>query len=644
MFSNIIKRVILYLIRIIEYFEYKHLSLDEEDNSKKILNSQILDNYEVLTDTGFKPITHIHKTQPYQIWKIVTENGFTLEGADNHIIFSSDLKEVCIKDTHIGLEVMTIEGPSKISSITTSNISISMYDLTVNSEDHRYYTNGILSHNTVITSIYLVWYLLFNFDRNVLLIANKGATVKEILEKIKSILEHLPFFLKPGILEKNVMKMKFDNGCRILGQATTKTASIGFTIHLLYSDEFAHIPANILNHLWKSMYPTLSSSKVAQIIITSTPNGYNLFQNIYQNSVDGLNTFHNIFVPWWFVKGRDDAWKKKEIANLGSEEAFNQEYGCQFLSSADLLLSAKHFQYLDSCKKPYSSINGLEGIPIEGKEQFFEFLDIPLVNHDNLLYEHISNNPYILLTIDTSEGVGGDYSVINFWFLELMTIQEARKFAKYNKVTSPNDFVKLKQFGIYHDNNISPDKFTKLVYWLGTECLDIETTRICIEYNTFGGEVCRGLYNLYGEYNEWPEGIILRYSHRQNTKTKHEGLKLNSDNKRTLCNTTKRLIDEEKLEITYSNTITQAQFFSRNKKGSYEATTGHDDEFMTVVHASSVFENMDFIDMLDDYFDINQEILEGYEDLLDILTDEQEGEYIDFFDTSGMDLDEDGWM
>lgn len=445
-------------------------------------------------------------------------------------------------------------------------------------------------------------------------------------------------------MEKNVMKMKFDNGCRILGQATTKTASIGFTIHLLYSDEFAHIPANILNHLWKSMYPTLSSSKVAQIIITSTPNGYNLFQNIYQNSVDGLNTFHNIFVPWWFVKGRDDAWKKKEIANLGSEEAFNQEYGCQFLSSADLLLSAKHFQYLDSCKKPYSSINGLEGIPIEGKEQFFEFLDIPLVNHDNLLYEHISNNPYILLTIDTSEGVGGDYSVINFWFLELMTIQEARKFAKYNKVTSPNDFVKLKQFGIYHDNNISPDKFTKLVYWLGTECLDIETTRICIEYNTFGGEVCRGLYNLYGEYNEWPEGIILRYSHRQNTKTKHEGLKLNSDNKRTLCNTTKRLIDEEKLEITYSNTITQAQFFSRNKKGSYEATTGHDDEFMTVVHASSVFENMDFIDMLDDYFDINQEILEGYEDLLDILTDEQEGEYIDFFDTSGMDLDEDGWM
>ena len=68
--------------------------------------------------------------------------------------------------------------------------------------------------------------------------------------------------------------------------------------------------------------------------------------NIYQNAVDGVNTFKDLFVPWWFLKGRDEAWKKKEIANLGSEEAFNQEYGCQFLSANDLLLDSAHLQFL----------------------------------------------------------------------------------------------------------------------------------------------------------------------------------------------------------------------------------------------------------------------------------------------------------
>jgi hypothetical protein len=63
-----------------------------------------------------------------------------------------------------------------------------------------------------------------------------------------------------------------------MSQATTKTAQIGFTIHLLYMDEFAHIQPNIARDFWRSVYPTLSSSNLSQCIITSTPNGQeNLF-------------------------------------------------------------------------------------------------------------------------------------------------------------------------------------------------------------------------------------------------------------------------------------------------------------------------------------------------------------------------------
>ena len=36
---------------------------------------------------------------------------------------------------------------------------------------------------------------------------------------------------------------------------------------------------------------------------------------------------------------RDEEWKKKEIVQIGSEEDFNQEYGCQFLAGNTLLFN-----------------------------------------------------------------------------------------------------------------------------------------------------------------------------------------------------------------------------------------------------------------------------------------------------------------
>ena len=84
---------------------------------------------------------------------------------------------------------------------------------------------------TICSSIFIAWYLLFNIDKTALILANKGATTKEIIDKAKVILENVPFFLKPGILKYDVMNMKFDNGCRMGGQSTTGKAGIGFTIH-----------------------------------------------------------------------------------------------------------------------------------------------------------------------------------------------------------------------------------------------------------------------------------------------------------------------------------------------------------------------------------------------------------------------------
>lgn len=121
---------------------------------------------------------------------------------------------------------------------------------------------------TILTGIFLTHYLLFNTDRNTMVLSNNGGTTQEIIDKIKTIMIHLPFFLKPGIRKNDVMTMKFDNGCRLMGKTTTKTSGLGMTVHLLYCDEFAHLPANFIEPFWRSAYPTLSSSKISRIVIT----------------------------------------------------------------------------------------------------------------------------------------------------------------------------------------------------------------------------------------------------------------------------------------------------------------------------------------------------------------------------------------
>jgi hypothetical protein len=109
-------------------------------------------------------------------------------------------------------------------------------------------------------------------------------------------------------------------------------------------DEFAHIHPNFIESFFRSTYPTVSSSKVSRIIITSTPNGMNKFYEIYQGALSGDNSFNPVRVDWWQVPGRDEEWKREEIANLGSEELFNQEYGNQFLSSTSLLLGSNELK------------------------------------------------------------------------------------------------------------------------------------------------------------------------------------------------------------------------------------------------------------------------------------------------------------
>ena len=162
---------------------------------------------------------------------------------------------------------------------------------------------------TISASIFMLHTILFNNDKNVMIVVNKGDTAVEIVDKIKSIYTLLPFFLKPGVKTWNQKSLTFENGCRIKTSARTKTPAIGFTIDVLYLDEFAHIPSNIIEPYYTAAFPTVSAIQNSKIIITSTPNGMNLFHKLLTNAErpDGdpmKNNYKPMRVYWYQVPGR----------------------------------------------------------------------------------------------------------------------------------------------------------------------------------------------------------------------------------------------------------------------------------------------------------------------------------------------------
>ena len=175
------------------------------------------------------------------------------------------------------------------------------------------------SGKTISASIFILHYITFNQDKGVMIAANKAKTTQEILDKIKNIYQLLPFFLKVGLVNWGAKSLSFENGCRIQTEARSKEPSIGFTIDLLYLDEFAHIPANIIEPYYKSVVPTVSSISNSKIIITSTPNGFNLFHRLWEGANlpkghPNKNPFRALKVLWHEVtdrqgrRYREDAW------------------------------------------------------------------------------------------------------------------------------------------------------------------------------------------------------------------------------------------------------------------------------------------------------------------------------------------------
>jgi len=397
------------------------------------------------------------------------------------------------------------------------------------------------SGKSISACAYLLWYALFNPEKTVAILANKGQTAGEMLSRITLMLENIPFFIQPGSKAVNKRSLEFSNNSRIIASATSGNSIRGMSVNLLYLDEFAFVER--ASEFYTSTYPVVSAGKDTKVIVTSTANGIgNQFHKIWEGSVQGINEFSSFRVDWWDVPGRDEEWKQQTISNT-SQLQFDQEFGNTFFGTGDTLVNADTLLGLRA-KPP---IRTMEGGLLKVYEE-------PIKDHD------------YVMTVDVSKGRGQDYST--FTLIDI----SSRPF---------------KQVAVYRNNTISPLLFPNIIYKFAKP---YNEAYVVVESNDQGSVVCNGLYHDLEYENMHVESSV---------KANAIGIEINRKTKRLGCSAIKDILEEKRLTINDEQTILEISTFEA-KGQSYEASEGnHDDLMMNLVLFGYFVSTQYFSDMTD---------------------------------------------
>ena len=202
--------------------------------------------------------------------------------------------------------------------------------------------------------------MIFQKDKNILVIATKQDTAKNLVTKVKFMYENLPSWLKLGFIENNKLALRLKNGSQIKAVSAASDAGRSEAISLLIIDEAAFIEENRIEEIWGSSQQTLATG--GKSIILSTPNGTgNFFHRMWIKAEDGTNGFTPIRLPWTVHPERNEEWRKKQDDELGLRMAA-QECDCDFTTSGNIVFNPELLNYYDQTfiKDPLEK-RGLQG-------------------------------------------------------------------------------------------------------------------------------------------------------------------------------------------------------------------------------------------------------------------------------------------
>jgi len=175
----------------------------------EFVNSVEVSDWEIETDAGWVDIAGVGETIKYNVWEIKTRNNLQLRCADDHILYTTGMYEIRAEECEVGTIIQTIFGEDLIVSIKDTNVSETMYDIMLDDDtNHRYYTNGILSHNSIwLANIALQ---TAKAGTNVAVITLE-VSEKKYLERVASNMLSIPIDdFKQGMPDQSLLKKKID--------------------------------------------------------------------------------------------------------------------------------------------------------------------------------------------------------------------------------------------------------------------------------------------------------------------------------------------------------------------------------------------------------------------------------------------------
>ena len=416
---------------------------------------------------------------------------------------------------------------------------------------------------------YLLYYAIFYDSVNIGILANKASTARELLGRLQLAYENLPKWMQHGILVWNKGNVELENGSKILAASTSASAVRGMSFNILFLDEFAFVPNHVAEQFFASVYPTITSGKSTKVIIISTPNGMNHFYKMWEDARNGKNDYTTNEVHWSQVPGRDAKWKEETLKNT-SKRQFAQEFECDFLGSADTLISPSK----------------LQAIPFED----------PITSNAGLdVYKRSEEGHEYIITVDVARGIGGDYSA----------------FVVFDITTLPYQIVAK-----YRNNEIKPVLFPSVIHQVAKE---YRFPYILVEVNDIGDSIGAMLnYDL-----EYPNVLMCAMRGRagqvvgqgfSGNKTQL-GVKMSITVKKQGCANLKAIIEEDKLTFKDFDILRELTTFIQRKQ-CWEADDGyHDDLVMCLVLFSWLVMQEYFKEMTDQ--DVRRRIYEEQRDQIE---------------------------
>ena len=380
---------------------------------------------------------------------------------------------------------------------------------------------------------YILYYVLFNSNMNVAILANKASTARDILGRLQLAYENLPKWLQQGVMSWNKGSLDLENGSRVVASSTSSSAVRGGSYNMIFLDEFAFVPNTVAEDFFSSVYPTISSGKSTKVIIVSTPNGMNLFYKLWVDAENKRNSYNIIDVHWSEVPGRDAKWREETIANT-SEEQFRREFECEFLGSANTLIA-----------------------PAKIKSMAFQ--NVMKTNAGLDMYEKpVKGNTYIIIA-DVSRGTNNDYSA----------------FVVFDVTTVPYKIVAK-----YRNNEIKPLLFPNIIHDVA---LAYNQAYTLVEVNDIGEQVATALQfdleyenlimaSMRGRAGQIVGGGFSGGKAQLGVRTTKAVKKMGCSNLKQIVETDKLIINDYDLIKEFSTFILKGQ--------SYEAEEGHTDDLV----------------------------------------------------------------